>query len=168
MQKVNCLPGRRQIAVFGCIVLLVVLVDQLSKSWIRANLAWGETLFDIGFFRIIHVQNTGVAFGMFKDHAAVFITLAVVAAIIILFLFLFMRRFWPFLDNTMVLVAMGMILGGVIGNNLIDRIVRGHVTDFLDFKVWPVFNVADSSGVVGAILIGVYLLFLYKPAAESE
>ncbi|MFH1648016.1 MAG: signal peptidase II, partial [Chloroflexota bacterium] len=53
--------------VFGCIGLLVILADQISKRWIGENLDFGQSLFDAGFFQIVHVRNTGAAFGIFKD-----------------------------------------------------------------------------------------------------
>lgn len=152
MQKANRLQGKWRNAVFGCIGVLIILADQLSKTWIRGNLAGGQSLFDIGFFRIINVHNTGAAFGLFKDYSIALTIIAFVGIIVILTLVFLLRSRWPFLDTMLVKSAIGLVMGGTIGN-LIDRLSRGYVTDFIDFKVWPTFNIADSAVTVGGILL---------------
>jgi len=153
--------------VFGCVVLLVVLADQLSKTWIRANLACGESIHNVGFFRILHVQNTGASFGMFKDYAFTLTIVDIVGIVVILVLVFLLRSRWSFYDSMLVRTGMALVVAGTIGN-LIDRLRVGHVTDFLDFKVWPVFNVADASAVVGVIIIAYCLIFLMKTAEKQE
>ena len=150
--------ARWRFLVFGCIGLLVVLIDQLTKAWIRANLEFGETSFEAGFFRIIRVQNTGAIFGSFKEHTQTIIVLAFVGIVVILFLLFYLRRRWPFLDSMFVLTGIGLLLGGTIGNQ-VDRIWLGYVTDFLDFSFWPTFNVADSASTVGSIIVIYCLIF---------
>jgi len=154
--------------VFGCVALLVIFADQLSKTWIRANLDLGQSLFDMGFFRIIHIYNTGASFGMFKDHSLTFTIVAIIGIIVILLLVFVLSSRWSFLDNMLVISGIGFVLGGTAGN-LIDRLFHeGRVTDFIDFKVWPAFNVADASVIVGVIIIAYCLLFLYKPDEQQE
>ena len=153
--------------VFGGIVLLVVLADQLSKTWIRDNLAFGQSLGDIGFFRIIHIHNTGAAFGIFKDHSFTLTIVDIIGIVVILVLVFLLRSRWSFYDSMLVRTGMGLVMADTIGN-LIDRLRLGHVTDFLDFKVWPVFNVADSSTVVGAIIIAFCLIILTKTDRYQE
>jgi signal peptidase II len=138
--------------VFGCIGLLVILADQLSKTWIRNNLDWGQSLFDAGFFQIVHVHNTGAAFGIFKDHSLTLTIVGFVGIVVILLLVFVLRSRWSFLDSMLVTSAIGLVMGGTIGN-LIDRLRMGYVTDFMDFKVWPVFNVADASVTIGVIIV---------------
>ncbi len=167
MQKEHHLRDNWRDVVFGGIVLLVVLADQLTKTWIRANLAFGQSISDVGFFRILHVHNTGAAFGMFKDHAFTLTIIDIIGIVVILFLALLLRSRWSFYDGVLVRIGMGLVMGGTIGN-LIDRLRIGHVTDFLDFKIWPVFNVADASAVVGSIVIIFCLIFLMKTAASQE
>lgn len=167
MQKVHRPRDNWRDVVFGCVVLLVVLADQLSKTWIRTNLAFGQSINDVGFFRIIHVQNTGAAFGLFKEHSFTLTIVDIVGIVVILALVLVLRSRWSFYDSMLVRTGMGLVLGGTIGN-LIDRLRIGHVTDFLDFKIWPVFNVADASTVVGAIIIAFCLIFLMKTAEKRE
>ena len=158
MQKVNRPQGKWRNMVFGCVGLLVILVDQLSKTWIRDNLAWGQSTFDAGFFQILHVHNTGAAFGIFKGYSLALIIVDIIGIIVILLLVFVLRSRWSFLDSIPVLSAIGLVIGGTIGN-LIDRLYQGYVTDFLDFKVWPVFNVADSAVTVGVIIIAYCLIF---------
>jgi len=138
--------------VFGCIGLLVILADQLSKTWIRNNLDWGQSLFDAGFFQIVHVHNTGAAFGIFKDHSLTLTIVGFVGIVVILLLVFVLRSRWSLLDSMLVTSAIGLVMGGTIGN-LIDRLRMGYVIDFMDFKVWPVFNVADASVTIGVIIV---------------
>lgn len=153
--------------VFGGIVLLVVLADQLTKTWIRGNLAFGQSLVDMGFFRIIRIHNTGAAFGIFRGHSFAITVVDIIGIIVILALVFLLRSRWSFYDSMLVRAGMGLVMGGTLGN-LIDRLRLGQVTDFLDFKVWPVFNFADSSTVVGAIIIAFCLIFLTKTARYQE
>jgi signal peptidase II len=167
MQKLNRPQDKWRNVVFGCIALLVVLADQLCKSWIRANLALGQSLFDTGFFRIVRVHNTGASFGIFKDHNLTLIIVACVGIVVILLLVFLLRSHWSFLDNMLVMSAIGLVMGGTIGN-LIDRIRLGYVTDFIDFKVWPAFNIADSAVTVGVIIVAGCIIFLAQPAKSKE
>jgi signal peptidase II len=152
-----------------CIIILVVVADQLTKAWIRNNLAVGEVLFDIGIFRVIHIWNTGAVFGIFKDHSSILLVVAVLGIIAILLLVLLLRKRWPFLNKMPVMAGIALILGGTIGNNLFDRVQQGHVTDFIDFKIWPVWNVADSSVTVGEIIIAIYLIiYIFSPGQKND
>lgn len=152
--------------VFGCIGLLVVLCDQLTKAWIRASLEFGEISFKAGFFRIIRAQNTGAIFGSFKEHTQIIIILAFVGIAVIIFLLFYLRRRWPFLDDMLVLTGIGLLLGGTIGNQ-IDRIWLGYVTDFIDFSFWPTFNIADSASTVGTIIL-LYCIVFRSGLLKSE
>jgi len=157
--------GRWRNVVFGCIGLLVILADQLSKTWIRNNLAWGQSLFDAGFFQIVRVHNTGAAFGIFKDHSLTLTIVDFVGIVVILLLVFVLRSRWSFLNSMLVTSAIGLVIGGTIGN-LIDRLRLGYVTDFMDFKVWPVFNVADASVTVGVIIVAYCIIFWAQSAKQ--
>jgi signal peptidase II len=161
MTKFHPLPGKWRDVVFAGIALLVVVTDQLTKWWILAHLSIGESLVDFGFFRIIRVQNNGAAFGIFKGHPLVFTVFDFVGIAVLLALVLVLRRRWPFLDRMPVRAGIGLILGGTIGN-LIDRLRVGQVTDFLDFKIWPTFNVADACITVGVIILIFSIIFLSR------
>ena len=162
MRRLNSLPGKRWWnAVFFLVATLVVVGDQLSKSWIRSNLAIGQSLPQGGFFFLTHIHNTGAVFGLFRDHSFT-LTIVVFVGIAILFVYAFYvcRRF-PLLNNGLSKAALGSILGGTIGN-LIDRLRFGYITDFIGVGIWPPFNVADSSITVGVVVFAgslIYLLF---------
>jgi signal peptidase II len=165
MPKLHLPPSRRRDLIFAAIALLVVAADQLSKWWITSNLALGETLADFGFFRIIRVQNTGAAFGIFQGHPLIFTIIDFVGIAVILALVLLFSRRWPVLDRMWVRSGLGLVLGGTVGN-LIDRLRVGQVTDFFDFKIWPTFNVADASLTVGVIILIFCIIFISKPSGK--
>ena len=167
MQKLRRPQDKWRDIVFGSVAIFVVIADQLTKALIRANLAPGEVLFDAGFFRILHLQNTGAAFGFFRGHSLTIIITSIIGVIVILLLVFLLRSRWSFLESMWVRVGMGLVMGGTIGNNLIDRIRQGYVTDFLDFKIWPAFNLADASVTVGVIIIA-YRLIFYSGLTKSK
>ena len=156
MQKADSPQGKWQNAIFFLTALLIVATDQLSKIWIRSNLPFGQSLFEAGFFRLTHVHNTGAAFGLFQGQSFLLSIVAVVGITVFLVYALVIYRSFPFLDNMLNRVALGLILGGTAGN-LIDRLCLGYVTDFIDFNLWPTFNIADSAVTVGVIL---FLFFI--------
>ena len=161
MQKADSLQGKWSNIVFFSLALLVIVADQLSKIWVRSNLAIGEPLPPTGLFRLIHVRNTGAAFGLFQDHSFLLTIVALVGVTAILIFALYFYRHFPFYDRRLGNPALGLILGGTIGN-LIDRLNQGFVTDFIAIGIWPAFNVADSAVVVGVILFVYRLLFLAR------
>ena len=161
MRRVNSLRGKWQNGVFFFIALLVVVADQLSKIGIRSNLALGESLPETGLFRLTHVYNTGAAFGLFQGQTFPLTIVAIFGIVVILlFTLLFYHRF-PLLGSRLGKPALGLILGGTIGN-LIDRLRFGGVTDFIDVGIWPAFNIADSAVVVGTIILAYTLLRLAR------
>ncbi|MFC1928592.1 signal peptidase II [Chloroflexota bacterium] len=154
----DCLQGKWRNVAFFLTALLVVAADQPSKMWIRSY-PEGQPIFEVGFFRIIHAQNTGAAFGLFQDQSLPLTIVAIIGIIaILLFVFLFSRRF-PYLESKLGKPTLGLVLGGTIGN-LIDRLRLGYVTDFIGVGIWPAFNIADSAITVGVILFAYSLLFL--------
>lgn len=168
MQRVNSLPGSWwRSVVFFLTALLVIAADQLSKSWIRSNLAAWESMPETGFLRLTHVQNTGSAFGLFQNQALLLTVVAFMGVAILLFLILFWHRRFPFLATMPAKLALGSICGGTVGN-LTDRLNHGYVTDFIDIGRWPAFNIADSAVVVGAILIAFLLIRLTESSEHSD
>jgi signal peptidase II len=167
MQKMYRPQDKRRDIIFGSVALFVVLADQLTKALIRASLYPGEVLFDVGVFRIVHVQNTGASFGIFKDHSATIVVTSIIGIIVILLLVFLVRSRWSFLESMWVRMSMGMVLGGTIGNNLIDRLRQGYVTDFVDFKIWPAWNIADASITVAVVIIA-YRLIFYSNFLKSK
>ena len=161
MQKVNSLQGKRGNVVFFLTALLLVTADQLSKFWIRSNLAIGESLFEVGFFRFTRVHNTGAVFGLFQGQSFLLTIIALVGVAALLLYALFFYRKLPFLGNGLGKLAFGLVLGGTMGN-LIDRIYLGYVTDFIALGSWPAFNIADSAIVVGSIILAYSLIGLAR------
>jgi len=157
MQKVNCLQGKRRNIAFFLTALLVVVADQLSKTWIRSNFAMGQALPEEGFFRLTHVHNYGAAFGLFQGQTFILITVALAGVAVILLYAFFIYRQFPFLENVLGKLALGLVLGGTVGN-LIDRLRLGYVTDFIGIGIWPSFNIADSAVTVGIIIVAYSLL----------
>ncbi len=147
---------------FFLTALLVAIADQLTKIWIRSH-SEGQVIFESGFFSIIHVNNSGAAFGILQDKSF-FLTIAGFTGIllILLFVFVFSHRS-PFLNGSLGKLALGLVLGGTIGN-LTDRLRYGHVTDFISVGIWPTFNIADSAISIGIILFA--YLFLFSTKAE--
>jgi signal peptidase II len=130
-----------------------LVADQLTKQVVSRTLAVGETADIVGPFSLHHVQNSGIAFGLFASRTTIVIAVTAVAVGWMLWFFARSGRRHPVLP-----VALGLVLGGSIAN-LSDRIRLGHVTDFLDLAAWPAFNLADTFIVVGvAVLFGTLVL----------
>lgn len=134
------------------IVAVIVILDQLSKYLVTHRFSLHESLPVIrGVFHLTLVHNTGAAFGLLKNQLPVFIITAIIC---IAFIVCNMHKHAHRKSQTL---ALSLICAGAIGN-LIDRLLYGYVIDFLDFRVWPVFNIADSAITVGAIVLGVSML----------
>ncbi len=131
---------------------LVVIIDRITKIFFSDLLSYGESLPIIK--RVLHmtlVHNTGIAFGLFKDHGAIFIVIPIIAIILLIFNIYYYQKNNEALSHAYI-IAFSLILGGAIGN-LFDRIKYGYVIDFIDFRIWPVFNIADSAITIGAVVI---------------
>jgi signal peptidase II len=128
----------------------VFAADQVTKVAVRSNLRPLESWPDTGFFRFTHTWNTGTAFGLFQDYGNL---LTIVSLFAVAILFVFYRSAGS--PSLLLRLAFGMQLGGAFGN-LIDRLRMGYVTDFIDVGPWPVFNIADSSIVVGISFMAYY------------
>jgi signal peptidase II len=145
------------------LAVLVFVLDQVTKAAINATLPF-NTYFEPGrvtvipsFFHLVHVGNTGAAWGLFAGKS---LWLAALAIVTLAAIYHFRRQLE--LVRTVVQVSFGLLCGGILGN-LVDRIIRGHVVDFLAFSFgsfeWPAFNVADSAICVG---VGLYLLQSFR------
>jgi signal peptidase II len=139
------------IIIFLSGVLAIVLIDRLTKNFFSGFLDLNESISVIpNILRFTLVHNTGIAFGFFKDCGVVFIIIPVILSGLLVYNVYYYRNS-PNLSRIYIL-AFSLILGGAIGN-LIDRILLGYVIDFIDFRIWPVFNVADSAITIGAAII---------------
>ncbi len=131
-----------------------MIFDQITKIYINNILNYGESIFVNSYFNIILVYNEGAAFSFLANQGGwqkyFLIFFSTIASVIIL---IFLKKN---LDKKLFCLALSFILGGALGN-LIDRILYGYVTDFLDIHIdnlhWPAFNIADSSITIGAILL---------------
>jgi signal peptidase II len=141
-----------QWAGLGAVVIAAIAADQLTKLIVSSQLTLDEALHVVGPFSIHHVQNSGIAFGLFASATPVVTALTAIAVGWMLVFFARSGARHPVLP-----VALGLLIGGST-SNLIDRIRLGHVTDFLDLRYWPAFNLADSFIVVGVGILFVALM----------
>jgi len=130
-----------------------IVADQLTKQVVGRTLAVGESVDLVGPFSIHHVENSGIAFGLFASRTSFVIGITAIAVGLMVWFFARSGRRHPVLP-----VGLGLVLGGSIAN-LVDRVRLGRVTDFLDLDAWPAFNLADMFIVVGvAALFGTLVL----------
>lgn len=140
------------------IILLVLATDILTKNWIRSY-PYGQVIRTIGFFDIVHINNTGAAFGIFRGQAVALRIVAVITLAIIISVGFYITRRYKYLVTSWNVIASSLVVAGTIGN-LIDRFRFGPVTDFLDAGFFPAFNVADSCITIGAIMLSISVLRL--------
>lgn len=134
-------------------IFLILCIDQISKAVISSKLSPGESIPVIkNILHITFIKNTGAAFGLFKSSIYFFITVSIVAVIIIGNILLKGIRNDKFFKNFLFNFALILIISGAIGN-LMDRIVLRYVIDFIDLRIWPVFNFADSAITTGTALL---------------
>lgn len=154
---------------FWALAVTVFVLDQASKAWVFATIPFGTygppgaiTVID-GFFYLTHVGNTGAAWSLFSGRSTL---LAGLAAITLVGIYAWRASLG--LRVPTVQTAFGLLCGGIVGN-FVDRLLHGHVVDFLDLHfgpyVYPTFNLADAGICIG---VGLYLLWsLRQPPAES-
>lgn len=148
-------------ALFIGIAAAVFVADYLTKLWVRTSMFPGQSIFPDAPVRLTYITNTGSAFGLFQDQTIFLVITAVIGiGAIVLYHATHSAKTLP------LTVSLGLQLGGAAGN-LVERLQHGRVTDFIDLRFWPVFNVADSCIVVGVALLA-WLLFMSgksKPTA---
>jgi signal peptidase II len=149
------------------IAIVILLADQVTKALVLRYLPYQQPWNPIPslypLVTLTHVTNTGAAFGLFPNGGLVFTIVALVVVVAILVYYRYLPQ-----HHGLVRLSLGLQLGGAIGN-LIDRLRFGKVVDFIDFHFWPVFNVADSSIVIGVVILACYLIFLAdNQAPESK
>ena len=132
------------------LALAIVALDRLTKWLALESMVQGQSLKIIpNIFHITLVLNKGAAFVLFKDKSPFFIPFSIIFIIAVIIYILVKGPIDPLLSS-----SLGLMLGGSAGN-LVDRIRFGYVIDFLDFRIWPVFNVADSAITVGALILAI-------------
>ena len=154
VERIRFSARRSSIWPWLAIAIAIVLLDQVSKIMIAKAFSYGEIRPVLPFFNLVLVHNKGAAFSFLASQSGwqryFFAGLGLLASLFMLYL---LKRH---AGQRLFCFALALILGGAIGNNLIDRLLYGHVIDFLDIHVagwhWPAFNVADSAICIGAAL----------------
>jgi signal peptidase II len=149
--------GPTQWVGLGAVAVAAVAADQATKQVVASQLDYGEQVHVLGPFSLHHVQNTGIAFGLFQNSAAAVVLATTIAVGWMLWFFARSGARHPVLPT-----ALGLLIGGSL-SNLVDRLRLGHVVDFLDLGWWPAFNLADSF-----ICVGVAILLVTLVRADRE
>ena len=151
--------------VFFGLAGLILVLDQWTKWLVRQTIilgdSWTPLPFLRPFFNITHWENTGAAFGLFQAGGEFFKIVAVVVAGVIVYYY---SQLPP--GGWLVRLALSLQLAGALGN-LIDRLTRGPVTDFIHFTNFPIFNVADASISTGVALLAVTMLLENRKSSRA-
>ena len=157
----------KRIGLIGGVAVLVFLLDQLTKRWVEQTIPLYQARPVVGdYVRIVHTENTGAAMGLLPERTTLLSVLSVVAVFAILY---YDRQIAS--SSPLVAATLGMQLGGAFGN-LVDRVGQGYVVDWIDvgipggWRFWA-FNVADSSIVVGIVVVSL-LLWLEEQKAQTR
>ncbi|MDF2876406.1 MAG: lspA [Sporomusa sp.] len=151
------------ILVFGVISVAVIIFDQWSKQYVQSHMLPGMSIPVVdNIFHITYVLNPGAAFGILENQQMLFI----VIALIMLGLTVYFFKQIPHKFRLMRL-GLSLLAGGAVGN-VIDRVQTGYVIDFFDFRIWPVFNVADIAIVTGVSCVIYTLIFMSFPNENQE
>jgi len=149
---------KKAAVVFGITFGVILAADQLLKYWLVDKLSvQGEFSLLNGALTIHIYPNQGIAFGIPIYGAWLIILLAVVVGLLLTLYFKYLKRDYPWSP-----LALGLVLGGAVGNNIIDRLRLGYVIDYMDFHWFPVFNLADAAIVIGVVIL------LYRITFKSE
>lgn len=152
---------KRQALITLISILALLAIDQYSKTLVFHRLDVGESIPLIkNILHITFVTNTGAAFGLFKNSTLVFVLISILAIAVIATLILRSIKKGNLLSRPWLNYGLILILSGAIGN-LIDRLRFSYVIDFIDVRIWPVFNISDSAITIGTLLL---LLSLTRPS----
>ena len=146
----------------AAVALAALGADQLTKAIVTGRLDLNDEVHVVSSFSIHHVTNSGIAFGLFASATPIVILLTGLAVAWMLYFFARSGSRHPVLP-----VALGLVIGGSV-SNLIDRVRLGHVTDFLDFRYWPAFNLADTFIVVGVAALLLALILSDRESARPR
>ena len=143
---------KKKVLLISLTSVAIVLLDQIIKAIITRNLQLSQSIPIIpNIFHLTYIQNTGAGFGLFQGSTRLLIWFS----IIVIGLILYFYDAIP--ENKYVQASVALILGGTF-SNLIDRINLGYVIDFLDFRIWPAFNIADAAITTGVVILIIYIL----------
>ena len=142
---------RKKYPVVFLTAIAIIILDQLSKFLVKINFNLNESVPVMGeIFHLTYIHNFGAGFGILQNQR---ILLVIISIAVAAFIFYYAKKVKE--EETLLQLLLGFVLGGTIGN-LIDRIFLGYVTDFFDFMIWPVFNIADSFVTIGIIGLVIY------------
>jgi signal peptidase II len=140
----------KRISLILSISLLIILLDQLTKYLVLKYMPLHQSIPLIkNILHLTYIQNTGAGFGILKGFNLILIFISLIIIGVILF------YFEKIIKEKQIHIPIALILGGAFGN-LIDRVFLGHVIDFIDFRIWPAFNIADSCITIGALWLIAY------------
>lgn len=146
------------------IIAVIIIIDRITKILVSTNMSVGDSIPLLeNIFHLTYVQNRGAAFSMWEQQWAILILMpaaVMIAGIVLLFI---KRNTW----NRFYLLSIAFICGGGLGN-LIDRVVQGYVVDLFDFRVFPVFNIADIFICAGCGLLLLYLIVFERKHDSNE
>ena len=152
------------------LTLPLYALDQLTKHWILRSVSpYDARVVVPDFFNLVNVPNTGAAFGSFRGNNTFFVVISIIALVVVAVLLVRPRRSDPWRD-----ISLALLLAGILGN-LTDRLVHGHVIDFLLFNLhirfadpWPAFNVADSCISIAVVLFIIHSFGKQRSESESR
>jgi len=144
--------------------IFVILFDQASKFYIQYKMNIGESIPVIkGIFHITYIENPRTSFGLFEYNTSFFVIAVLISIILVILIY----KKIIFKKDTFMYIPLTLVLGGAVGN-LIDRMrVDGRVIDFIDFRIFPIFNFADTAIVCGMLILLIHMLFR-APGREDE
>jgi signal peptidase II len=154
--------GAWQWAGLAAVAIAAIIADQVTKHVVTGTLSLDDSVHVVGPLSIHHVQNSGIAFGLFSSATAV---VTVVTSVAIVWMIVFFARSGS--RHPVLPAALGLLIGGSL-SNLFDRVRLHHVTDFIDLKWWPAFNLADSFIVIGVLILLAALVAADRPPKPSR
>lgn len=146
------------------IIAIIVALDQVTKYLIQANMQMGQSSAICGdLFYLTYIHNYGAAFSLLQNHTGLLIAFPSAVTLVVMVMMAKMRKkaHWT------LLLSMALIAGGGVGN-LIDRVAYGYVVDFFDFRIWPIFNVADIAVCCGCAFLVIYMLIIEPKIAKKN
>ena len=131
----------------------LLIADQAVKHLVRTTMVQGQSIPIIeNIFHITYIENPGAAFGILANQRMLFLILTAVIVGVMIYLYFSLSN-----KKSLTAISLGIVVSGAIGN-FIDRFMQGTVTDFLDFRIWPIFNIADIAICVGLTLICYFII----------
>jgi signal peptidase II len=150
--------------IYFVIVAGIILLDQIVKKIVVSNMYVGESIPLLeDFFHITYIHNKGAAFSLWEQQWILLIAFPAIVMVVGLVCLFIKRKTW----DKLYLLSIALICGGGLGN-LIDRIIQGYVVDMFDFRVFPVFNIADIFICIGCGLMLIYVIFLERKNGDNE